>query len=160
MYTLDLVSFILKRVFYEGGFLHFWWHSIYQIFLLWVIFLVSYLRILFLIINPQDFFLDCFRCLNFTFMPTIHFKILLVQIMRLGLTFVVYLWMSTYSSSICWRLHFIHLIAFTSLLKIRWAFCVVLFLGSLICSTGFVPIPLPKPHFLNMENSKVNILNM
>lgn len=67
MYTLDLVSFILKRVFHEGGFLHYWWHSIYQIFLLWVIFLVLYLRTLFLIINPQDFFLDCFRLFTFYF---------------------------------------------------------------------------------------------
>ena len=36
----------------------------------------------------------------------------------------------------------------------------VLFLGSLICSMGFVSVCPPKPHFLNMENSKVNVLNM
>ena len=101
-----------------------------------------------------------FYMFTFYFYAHYPFEILLVQIMRLGLTFVVYLWMSTCSSSIWWRLHFMHWIAFTSLLKIRWAFCVAIFLAPLICSTGFVSIPLPKPHFLNMENSKVNILNM
>ena len=43
--------------------------------------------------------------------------------------------------------------------KISWAFCMVLFLGSLVCFTGFVSLSLPKPHFLNMENSEVNVLN-
>lgn len=109
-----------------------------------------------LALHPENFCLSFvsrrFVFLHFAFKSVMHFDLIALKAMRLVLVYSFYLWMSTCTSTVCWKSSFFQWIAFTLLSKIGWTYLCGLFLVSLLCSINLRLNILPPPHGLDYCN--------
>lgn len=82
---------LFKWAFTEQNF-KFWWGPIYQFLFLWLLLLVSILRILsssrFQRISPLYFFPNSFRVSGFIFMPVVYFEFIFIHSIRFKSRFI------------------------------------------------------------------------
>jgi hypothetical protein len=113
-----------------------WWSPNWQFFL-FAEQLKFYSENNFLLLYYQEFSCICFKVLGFTVKSLIHLNWFLYKLRNKGLVSVFYMYITSVSSTICWRDCLNPSVSFGLLCpKSDGCICVCLFLGLLCCSIG------------------------